>query len=235
MNFLKVLSIIGFTLTFASNDSLYKNIILYDIKHNREIPIAIYNNEAHIKNNKKTVVIISHGYGAKNTDYSFLANMLVDQGYFVMSVQYDLVGDPDLPRTGNLYKARMPFWQRAVISLKFVIDNIGKINASLNMSKVILIGHSNGGDISMLFADKYPNKVEKVISLDSLRYPFPVLTNILSLRANDTSADQGVLTKNINIKIIQMSNTKHIDMQDKGSNEVKAKITNYINDFLPKI
>jgi dihydrofolate reductase len=41
------------------------------------------------------------------------------------------------------------------------------------LSKVTLIGHSNGGDIAMLFARNHPQFVKKIISLDSLRMPFP--------------------------------------------------------------
>lgn len=126
----------------------------------------------------------------------------------------------------------MPFWERGVNSLKFTIDNISKTNPKLDMRKVILIGHSNGGDISMMFADKYPSKVKQVISLDSLRYPFPMGSNMLSLRANDTSADNGVLTKNADAKIIQLSDARHIDMYDAGPDAVKAEIIDHINDFL---
>jgi pimeloyl-ACP methyl ester carboxylesterase len=33
--------------------------------------------------------------------------------------------------------------------------------------KVVLIGHSNGGRIALAFASKYPEKVEKLILIDS--------------------------------------------------------------------
>ena len=56
-----------------------KNIQLFDSKRNRAIPIAIYLDE---KKEKLPVVIINHGYGAKNTEYSFIANALAAGGYF---------------------------------------------------------------------------------------------------------------------------------------------------------
>ena len=37
------------------------------------------------------VVMISHGYGVKNTEYSFIANSLAEQGYHVISIQHDLM------------------------------------------------------------------------------------------------------------------------------------------------
>ena len=239
MNYCKILGLILCTLPMASsayakesNSIAQNNIVLHDRAHDRKIPIAIYRNNADTANSQLPVVMISHGYGVKNTEYSFIANSLAEQGYHVISIQHDLNDDPSLPRTGNLYQLRMPFWKRGVQSLNFVIDNMSENHPELDMRKVILIGHSNGGDISMMFAEKYPRKVKKVISLDSLRYPFPTSGNILSLRAKDTSADSGVLAKNPNAKIIQMSHAKHIDMYDAGPCDVKAKIIEHINDFL---
>ena len=34
------------------------------------------------------------------------------------------------------------------------------------------VGHSNGGDISMYFAQQHPEMVSQVITLDNLRVPF---------------------------------------------------------------
>ncbi len=221
---------------FITNNSIsHSNVILHDTVQDRVIPVTIYRNEPCATRDANVilpVVIINHGYGVNNTEYTFIANNLAAQGYLVASIQHDLSGDPDLPRLGDLYQLRMPFWERGVRSIGFTIDNISKDYPEFDVSKVILIGHSNGGDISMMFADKYPNKVKKVISLDSLRYPFPTNCDILSLRANDTSADNGVLTKNPDAKIIRMSNAKHIDMYDEGPNEVKGEIIHNINDFL---
>ena len=92
-----------------------KNIQLFDSKRNRAIPIVIYQDE---KKEKLPVVIINHGYGAKNTEYSFIANALAARGYFVVSIQHDLETDKPLPRTGNLVNQRpklTPF-QRAKVT-----------------------------------------------------------------------------------------------------------------------
>jgi pimeloyl-ACP methyl ester carboxylesterase len=35
-----------------------------------------------------------------------------------------------------------------------------------------MVGHSNGGDISMYFAKRYPEMIKKVVTLDKLRVPF---------------------------------------------------------------
>ncbi len=213
-----------------------KKIILYDAEQSRTIPVAIYRRQESqdaiaAKTTQLPVVIISHGYGVRNTEYTFIANTLATQGYCVLSVQHDLDEDPCLPRKGNIYQKRMPFWERGVKSLKFVMSSISDSNPELNMDKVILIGHSNGGDISMMFADQYPKQVEKVISLDSLRYPFPNDADVLSFRAYDTIADEGVLPSR-GAKIINMENAKHIDMYDLGPDRIKTQIIEHIAKHL---
>ena len=60
-----------------------------------------------------------------------------------------------------------------------------------------MVGHSNGGDISMYFAKMYPDQIKKVVTLDNLRVPF--LTDgkfkILSFRSKDPQfkTDPGVV------------------------------------------
>ena len=60
-----------------------------------------------------------------------------------------------------------------------------------------MVGHSNGGDISMYFAKMYPDEIKKVVTLDNLRVPF--ITDgkfkILSFRSKDPvfKTDPGVM------------------------------------------
>lgn len=77
---------------------------MFDESRGRNIPVVIYQGETI----NKHVVIISHGYGAKNTEYSFIANALAARGYFVLSIQHDLETDKALPTTGNLFDRRKP-------------------------------------------------------------------------------------------------------------------------------
>lgn len=216
----------------ADTSISHKNIVLYDSQRNRNIPIDIYSHVAKSKN--LPIVIINHGYGIKNTEYSFIAHALAAYGYGVISIQHDLEGDPDLPKTGNIYQARMPLWERSVKNLKFVIDHIKEFNTELNTRQFILIGHSNGGDISMMFAEKYPEKVAKIISLDSLRYPFPVAKKIpiLYFRATDLIKDRTSVIKENHVKIIDIHHSKHADMCDRGPNEIKIKIVDHILQYL---
>ena len=211
---------------------------LLDKTRNRLIPVELYvsddtKRKIKAQNSKIPVVVLNHGYGVTNKDYQFIANNLSKLGFFVVSIQHDLKTDPKIPRTGNIFQRRKPMWERGVQNINFVFDELKRIDPNLNLDKVTLIGHSNGGDISMMFADLYPQKTAKIISIDSLRYPFPVKHHlpILSLRATDTKADEGVLPLT-GAKIVTIKNAKHNVMYDAATNEVKKDILNEIYDFL---
>ncbi len=204
---------------------------LFDSERQRFIPIQIYKPTSEIIH--LPVVVINHGYGVKNTEYSFIAEPLCQEGYFVICIQHDLPGDPELPRTGNLFERRKPLWESGEQNILFVLSELANAENNLNLQRIILIGHSNGGDISMLFTSIHPELVEKVISLDSLRMPFPTkdCISILSLRANDTNADAGVIPESGAI-IIKLINAQHIDMYDAGPEEIKREIMFLIDLFL---
>jgi predicted dienelactone hydrolase len=212
---------------------------LFDKTHNRLISVELFKPVKLLDNTKLPLVIINHGYGIKNTDYLFLANNLIANGYFVMSIQHDLEGDKPLPRKGNLYERRMPLWKRGVENILFVLKELKPKYPLVDYDNITLIGHSNGGDISMLIAKQHPNLAKNIISLDSLRMPFPRSDSprILSLRAIDTQADEGVLPnieeqKRLGINIVTLPDAKHIDFSDSGSIEIKNEVINLITKFL---
>jgi pimeloyl-ACP methyl ester carboxylesterase len=111
---------------------------------------------------------------------------------------------------------------------------------NLDCQNLTLIGHSRGGDIVMLFAEKYPELVLKVISLDNNHMPLlrAKKPEIFSLRANNTNPDNGVLPtpeeqKKYNIQILKLPNVSHIEMCF-GTEIQKEEINRYITDFLKK-
>jgi len=214
----------------ASHAATSFHTSMIDKAREREVSIVIYENK---KKDNLPVVIINHGYGVKNTEYSFIANALADRGYFIVSIQHDLESDVPLPRTGNLFERRKPLWERGVQNISFVMNELKKEKPNLNLNQIILIGHSNGGDISMMFIDKYSEKVSKVISLDSLRYPFPADKNrpILHFSANDTKADHGVIPDK-GVKTIAIEGAKHMDFCDRGAPHIKEQTAQSIVSFL---
>lgn len=206
-----------------------KKLAMFDETRGRNIPVVIYQGETI----NKPVVIISHGYGVKNTEYSFIANALAARGYFVASIQHDLETDKPLPTTGNLFDRRKPLWERGVQNILFVMNELQKIEPQLDLNKVILIGHSNGGDMSMMMAQTHPEMVSKVISLDSRRYPFPrnPKLEILRFGAIDDEPDEGIVPES-GVQIIYVKGARHIDLCDLGSSQIKDEIQKSIIQFL---
>jgi predicted dienelactone hydrolase len=210
---------------------------LIDKGRNRLIPVALYMPQSATAPLK--LALLSHGYGGSNKAYSFIAQNLVAHGYLVASIQHELPTDEPLPMTGKPYEVRMPNWQRGSDNIHFVIKELQKQRPDLDADHVLLIGHSNGGDMTMLFAQQYPTLVSQVISLDNRRMPLPRVRRprILSIRSSDQVADQGVLPtpeeqRQFDIRIVQLPATMHNDMWDGATPSQKQEINKAISDFI---
>lgn len=219
---------------------------LFDKTRKRAIPVVLYvSDESQGKADagiiKLPVAIINHGYTIKNTEYSFLANALAASGYFVVSIQHDLPTDPPLAKIGNIFERRKPLWERGSDNIFYVMKALSRTKSHVDFTKATLIGHSNGGDIALFFASIHPELAAKIISLDNLRMPFPKSgqSPILSIRANDTKADFGVLPtpetqKKLAITITPIHEAKHIDLCDRGSPALQQTINKLVLKFLNK-
>jgi hypothetical protein len=190
---------------------------------------------------KLPVAIISNGNTVKNTEYSFLANVLAARGYLVASVQQDLPTDPPLmTKIGLPYVGRRGVYERGEANILFVVGQLKTLQPNADYNHLTLVGHSNGGDISMFCAKRHPELVSKVITLDNLRVPF-VLNDklkILSFRSKDPNfkTDPGVLptAQQARADGIDIVNTKfqHTDMSDRGPEAVKETIQATLDHFL---
>jgi len=187
------------------------------------------------------VAILNHGNTVKFTEYSFLANVFAARGYLAVSIQHDLPTDaPLVTNVGELYVGRLPQYHRGVANIRFAVDEMKKVLPNADYEHLTMVGHSNGGDISMYFAQKHPERVSKVITLDNLRVPF-VLSDklkILSFRSKDPNfkTDPGVLptaqeAREDGIDIVR-TNAQHTDMSDRGPDTVKEKIQATLDHFL---
>jgi alpha/beta hydrolase fold len=190
---------------------------------------------------KLPVAIISNGNTVKNTEYSFLANVFAARGYLVASIQQDIATDPPLmTKVGMPYVGRQGVYERGEANILFVVGQLQQQHPNADYDHLTLVGHSNGGDISMYFAKQHPDLVSKVITLDNLRVPF-VLSDklkILSFRSRDPNfkTDPGVLptpqeAREDGIDIIK-TNAQHTDMSDRGPDSVKQKIQASLDHFL---
>jgi predicted esterase len=227
----------------SASEVMTDSMVFHDNSRNRLIPVAMFYPKTGKLPDKEKLVILSHGYGANQggdyMKYSYLCNYLASQGYVVISIQHELPTDSLIPMAGIPQIVRRPHWERGVENISFVLKQTKKAFPKLDYQHLILIGHSNGGDMSMLFCSKYPQLVDKVISLDSRRVAFPRTAHprVYSLRSSDQEADEGVLPtadeqKKYGMKIIKLPNTIHNDMSDIASPQQRKEINDYVLSFL---
>jgi pimeloyl-ACP methyl ester carboxylesterase len=202
------------------------------------VPVAIYTSPSPQAGRLKPA-ILSHGYGGQNTDYSFVARYLAAHGYYVASIQHEVSGDEPLPTTGRPYETRKPSWERGVQNILFVIAELKKTRPDLDYGRLLLLGHSHGGDTSILFAVEHPELVDGVITLDNRRMPFPrtARPRVLSIRSSDQPADEGVIPPpeeqaKLGMTVVKLPATRHDEMWDGATDEQKAEILELIGRFL---
>lgn len=240
--FVSVFSLIILSIVTFAQSAPFKqdSVVFLDATRNRAIPVELY-----LPNSlkKAKVVILSHGYGfnkgGDNRAYSYLTEALAASGYLVASIQHELPTDDLLPLTGVPQVVRRPNWERGATNIHFVLGELKKRFPQADYRHVALIGHSNGGDMSVLFAHQYPKLINKVISLDNRRMPFPRTRNpkIYTLRSSDQPADEGVLPtpaeqKKYGITVVQLPNTIHNNMDDSANESQRQEMVAYILGFL---
>ena len=242
-----VCALVGGVYVAASKWAIrHETLDLFDTARSRPVAVDIavrrdYEMKANAGYAKLPVAIISNGNTVKNTEYSFLANVLAARGYLVASVQQDLPTDPPLvTKVGLPYVGREPIYERSEANILFVREQLKKLQSNADYDHLTLVGHSNGGDVSMFFAKKHPDLVSKVVTLDNLRVPF-VLSNkmkILSFRSKDPNfkTDPGVLptpqqAKQDGIDIVN-TQFQHTWMSDRGPDSAKETIQAALDHFL---
>ena len=187
------------------------------------------------------LAVLNHGNTVKFTEYSFLANIFAARGYMVVSIQHDLPTDaPMVTKVGELYAGRQPQYLRGIANIRFAIEEMHRVQPNADYDHLTMVGHSNGGDISMYFAKEYPDEVKKVVTLDNLRVPFitDAKFKILSFRSKDPvfKADPGVVPdedvcEKSGITVVN-TGFQHNDMRDTGPDNAKSTIQGMLDKFL---
>lgn len=216
-------------------------VCLFDSVRERAVPLAIY---APAKMDRcRGVVLFSHGYGANaagsNKAYAYLTRNLAQCGDFVISVQHELPGDELLAMAEPFVQTRRSNWVRGVQNLLFVRSEGRRIWPSLPWERLILIGHSNGGDMTMLFATQHPELIRMALTLDHRRMPMPRTgrPRVATLRGCDYPADAGVLPdeneqQQYGIWVVPMPGIRHGDMDEKGSAAQHARICGQVRRII---
>lgn len=215
---------------------------LFDKSRNRKIPVAIFHPKSDKKINNQQIIIFSHGYGENkggdNMIYSYLTESLASKGHFVISIQHELPTDDLLPMDGDLKITRKPNWERGAENILYVLNQFKTTNPELDFKHLTLIGHSNGGDMTALFATKYPKLVYRIITMDNRRMPLPRVNHptIYTLRSKNYAADEGVLPTEQEQKkygmTVQLTPINHSDMDNDATTEERKIILTYIERYL---
>ena len=158
------------------------NILFYDTSRQRDIPVALYQPNDLRNHAPKQLIIFSHGYGQNkggdNKAYSYLTENLAANGFWVASIQHELPTDSLMPTKGIPQVVRRPFWDRGAENILYVITFMKKNYPQLKDVEITLMGHSNGGDMTALFPQKYPGIIKRIITLDNRRMALPVNSGV---------------------------------------------------------
>src|SRR5436309_14822180 len=174
----RVLAILALFCTFGA--AQYFVVSKFAIRHemqtwfdaSRQRPISVevavrrdYETKANLGLWKLPLAIISNGNTVKATEYSFLANVFAARGYFVASIQQDLPSDPPLmTKVGMPYVGRQGVYEKGEANILFVLEQLKKLQPNADYGHLTLVGHSNGGDTAMYFANEHPEVVSEVVS-----------------------------------------------------------------------
>lgn len=211
--------------------------ILRDEARGREVPVWLDEPAGCSVDTPCPVVLLSPGWGLPATGYRFLVERLVRAGYAVVAVQDQLPGDPPMPNTGDLQRDRGPYWRRGAATLRFVQAALLAPRASLDARRVVLLGHSHGGDVSATLAAERPAWVVGLVTLDHRRVPLPRASDrlrVLSLRGSDFTADPGVLPAGAapGLCVLHLRDAPHNDMHDGGPARLKDRLADAVGAFL---
>lgn len=223
------------SISFASDE-------IYDESRDRLIPVEVSHpvEKEHCNETEKCpVALLSAGYGVSHTKYTFLSDQLNQLGYMVIAIGHELERDPPLSVSGDLYETRSENWIRGAETLDFIKHYLASINQNYNFNDLLLIGHSNGGDISSWLANDGKDYIGTVITLDHRRVPLPRRKdiNVLSIRGSDYPADNGVLpsfmeAQEYGMCVKEIPKSRHNDMTDYGPQWLKDEIQRVIESYL---
>lgn len=207
-------------------------LTLVDQERERSVPVLLYGGAGA---RAKPLAVLSHGYGGHNADYSFLAGRLAARGFLVASIEHlELPGDPPMAKSGNLAEARRPVWRIGADSIAFVIGRLQEQGLADRRRAPIVIGHSNGGDMTMLLASERAELMSVAVSLDNRRMPLPRTRSprVCSARSDSHEADPGVLPSPAEPQAFNMLIAKvpvaHDDMWDGGAAPAKEAIIDVV-------
>lgn len=239
-----LLAVVGAVIGGTKIAVRHDRLPLFDMARSRSVPVDLY-----VRRDKAMaalagmtqlpVAIVSHGNTVGSGEYSFICDTLAARGYLVASVQHDLPTDPPLSMKGYPYVGRLAAYERGAANIDYVIGELKKSWPNADYNKLLLVGHSNGGDISVFYAAAHPDTVSRVVTLDNLRVPLEfVRAKLLSFRSNGAQfkPDQGVVPSEADrakegVDVV-MTGAPHEELSDRGPESLKNRIADKLSKFL---
>lgn len=234
--------LIGVFLGALSLSATAQSMVIVDSTRDRSIPLEVVlpqDSDSCTTKEQCDVAFISAGNRVPFTKYSFVGEMLNDRGYMTIYVDHELPSDPPLSKTGDLYKTRIENWTRGAQTFNVLQYELASRFPAYDFDKLTLVGHSNGGDISTWLSNENKSYVSQLITLDHKRVTLPKSESIrvLSIRATEYPTKEGVLPTESEQKqygscVVEIPNSKHMDLSDYGSNLAKQSTNDIIIGFL---
>jgi pimeloyl-ACP methyl ester carboxylesterase len=118
----------------------------------KSVQVADYS-MVYLEGGKGETLVLIHGFGAEKDHWTLMAKYLSDKYHLII---------PDLPGFGESVKR-----DDMSYDVESQADRIHYFLKKLNAGKVFIAGNSMGGNISGIFAAKYPDEVAGLILLDT--------------------------------------------------------------------
>ena len=234
--------IAGCFISMLSFSSVAQVLTVHDAERNRNIPISVtlpVEARACTHARKCKVAFISAGNRVPYQQYRFISERLNSLGYLTIAVDHELPQDPPLSRTGDLYQTRIENWQRGAATLAFLQQQLPARFAEYDFNQLLLVGHSNGGDISAWLANEGKDYIASIITLDHRRVTLPKsdAVRVLSIRATEYPTAQAVLPtdaeqRQYNGCVLAITDSKHMDLTDYSISRVKQAAAEMVEGFL---
>lgn len=103
-------------------------------------------------------VVLLHGFASSTYTWEDLAPRLQAEGYHVWSLDMKGFGWSDKPRDARYDPVTL-------------MEDVNKWMDALDLHNVILVGNSLGGAITVLIALEHPERIKKMVLIDSAGYP----------------------------------------------------------------
>ncbi len=101
--------------------------------------------------------------------YNLVIDALREMGYALASIQQQLPSDPKLDCNGNVQQQREMLWKQGGQNIEIVRNELVRRHLELDWRRLLLVGHSLGGDSSAAYAAK-PGTAAALIKLSMERH-----------------------------------------------------------------